>query len=31
MFTAIVVSGLPLSTMAPEVVLAHRGSKAVST
>lgn len=31
MFTTIVVSGLPVSIMAPEVVLAHRGSKAVTT
>jgi len=31
MFTTVVVSGLPVSTMALEVVLVHRGSKAVST
>jgi hypothetical protein len=30
MFFTVVVSGLPESIMAPEVVLAHRGIKAVS-
>jgi hypothetical protein len=31
MFTTVVVSGLPVSIMAPELILAHCGSKAVST
>jgi hypothetical protein len=30
MFATILVSGLPVSIMAPEVVLAHCGSKAVT-
>jgi hypothetical protein len=31
MFSIVVVSGLPVSILAPEIVLAHCGSKAVST
>jgi hypothetical protein len=31
MFSTVVVSGLPVSILAPEIVLAHCGSKAVST